>query len=342
MARCRILLTILAVVLPIGRAPLSGDEPPPAPEVKAPEPALPPVFLDERARGPVVAAQVVASGNGLASAAYLRAGLLQGVWLAKPARDPRVDKGLLAGIEQRRSIKDAGKHEIFAYNYLVLHAHDVSHKDLSAIARTDVFARNLYDDPQHYVGEPVRVVGRLVKLTRMDAPRALWNDGIKSLYEGWLIPAGLTNKQSFCIVLSELPKNVKMGEKVNYEITCDAYFFKLNRFQTDERDPHGQVRRDLPLLIGRSLVVVKPPSAVPEEPSWSISGVTAVLPYCVGVIALLIAGIIGMNWWYKRGDRAVQSRIADARGAAFAVPPENGASDLPAEGPKTSRFSTGE
>lgn len=348
MLRCAIPLTVVSALFLVIPRPAPGDEPAPAPAAEAKKddqvPPAPPVFLDERARGPLAAAQIVAAGNGLISAAYLHTGTQRGLWLARPARDPRVDKDLLAGIEQRHSIKDAGKHEAAAYNYLILHAHDVSPTELAKIARTDVFRDNLYDSPGRYVGEPIRVTGRLLKLTRMDAPDSLLNDGIKSLYQAWVVPTGLTKENSYCIVVTELPKNVKMGEKVDYEVTCDAYFFKLNRFQTEEKDRTGRVRRDLPLLIGRSFVVtaVGKGSAPPADTGWSISAVTSVLPACVSVVIVLIGFIVGLNWWFKRGDRAVHHRIAEARGSTFALPQENGITELPVDEPKTGRFRTGE
>jgi len=209
---------------------------------------------------------------------------------------------------------------------------------LAAIARKDVFYANLWDDPQRYVGEPVHIAGRMGRLIRIDAPRSLWNDGIKTLYESWVYPIDKDGDNPYCIVFSELPKNAKMGEKVNYQIACDAYFFKLNRYQAKERSNNGRlVRRDAPMFIGRSFVRTGAATADPgkEESAWSIAAVTHVLPGCVGVVVLLIGLVLGMNWWFRRGDRAVQDRIAGARGTAFIPPPTE---DEPVEGPRIGRF----
>ena len=110
--------------------------------------------------------------------------------------------------------------------------------------------------PQEYEGEPIHITGQMRRLVRMDAPRSLWNDGVKTLYEGWVYPNEGDGDNPYCIVFSELPKNVKTGEKVSYEIDCDAYFFKLYRYETKERNNAGRrlVRRDTPMFIGRSFV----------------------------------------------------------------------------------------
>lgn len=307
-----------------------------------PEPPPPPIFLEDRVRGQVVAVQVVAAANPSLAAAYLRAGSQQGLWLAKPARDPHIDKALLKGIDHRRKVQGAKENydEASAYKFLVLHAKEVSPQALAKIARHDVFYVNLWEEPDRYVGEPVHITGRLKRLIRLDAPRLLWKDGIKTLYEAWVFPDDKNGTNPYCIVFSELPKNVKMGENVTYQIACDAYFFKLFRYETRERGKTGQLaRRDAPLFIGRGFVRSDASSDAAEGDSgWSISAVTHVLPGCVGVVVMLIGAMLALGWWFKRGDRAVHSRIAEARGTAFLPPPEDDPTGLTADPSRLGRF----
>ena len=174
----------------------------------------------------------------------------------KPARNPRIDKDLLAGIEQRRPMQGANRQELLSYNIVVRHAKEVSPKDLARIARKDISYAKLWEDPHRHVGEPVHITGQMMSLVRMDAPRFLQNDGVKTLYEGWVFPnVGDDGDNPYCVVFSELPEKVQTGERVSYRIACDAYFFKLYRYQTKARNKSGEaVHRDAPMFIGRSFV----------------------------------------------------------------------------------------
>ena len=37
-------------------------------------------------------------------------------------------------------------------------------------------------------------------------------------------------------------------------------------------------------------------------------------PACLGAVILIVGFVIGINWWFRRGDQAVHNRIAGTRG----------------------------
>jgi len=124
---------------------------------------------------------------------------------------------------------------------------------LAKAARKDVTYAKLMQEPTKFRGEPLHIKGRLRRLIKMDAPKPLLNDGIKVLYEGWIFPESEEGGANpYCIIFTELPKDVELGERVNYRATCDAYFFKIYRYKAG-----GDKTRDAPLLIGRTFALQK-------------------------------------------------------------------------------------
>jgi len=174
---------------------------------------------------------------------------------AKKERPVAVDKDQLAGIEDKKPVQGAAenKWEVHAYNYLVLHASEVAAEALAKAARQDVTYAKLMQDPAKFRGEPIHVKGRLRRLVKMDAPKSLVDDGIKVLYEGWIFPETEEDGANpYCVIFTDLPKGIELGERVNYRAVCDAFFFKIYRYKSA-----GDKLRDAPLLMGRTFALQK-------------------------------------------------------------------------------------
>ncbi|MBY0522149.1 MAG: hypothetical protein K2R98_02050 [Gemmataceae bacterium] len=171
----------------------------------------------------------------------------------KKEKKPEIDKDQLAGVEDRKPVLSADDNakEYRAYCYLVLHASEVPVDALAKVARKNVTYAQLYEDPGKYRGEPIHIAGRLRRLVKMDAPKGLANDGIKTLYEGWIFPED-DGTNPYAVIFTELPNGVETGEKTFYRVTCDAYFFKRYRYKSVNNDT-----RDAPLLIGRTFALQK-------------------------------------------------------------------------------------
>lgn len=173
---------------------------------------------------------------------------------AKKDRPVAADKDLLAGVEDKKPVQGAAenKNEYTAYCYLVLHAQEAPAAALAKAARKDVSYAKLMEDPAKYRGEPLALKGRLRRLVKMDAPKGLVNDGIKSLYEGWIFAEDEEGANPYCVIFTEVPQGVELGEKTYYRVTCDAYFFKRYRYKSV-----NNTTRDAPLLIGKTFALQK-------------------------------------------------------------------------------------
>jgi hypothetical protein len=173
----------------------------------------------------------------------------------KKERPVAVDKDQLTGIEDKKPVLGTAenKFEGRAYNYLVLHASDVPLDALAKAARQDVGYAKLMQDPTKFRGDAVHIKGRLRRLVKMDAPKSLVDDGIKVLYEGWIFPESEEGGANpYCVLFTEVPKGIELGERVNYRAVCDAFFFKIYRYKAA-----GDKLRDAPLLMGRTFALQK-------------------------------------------------------------------------------------
>jgi hypothetical protein len=247
-------------------------------------------------------------------------GLERGAWMVKPRRDARADKELLAGIEDRRPVQGSeNRYEAAAYSYLIVHANEVPPEELAKVSRRDVFYANVWGDPATYRGEPVHIKGHLRRLIRVDAPPRLWNDGIRNLYEAWIYPDDKDGYNPYTVIFTELPKGAPLGDRVGYDIECDAYFFKLVRYESGKKDDKGRpMRYDAPQFIGRTFQIVPRNEKAAEEASWMPSNV--LIPTVATVIGGLLLLFFGLNYWFRRGDQTVQYRIDQARRTEFVAP----------------------
>src|SRR5262249_14853485 len=150
---------------------------------------------------------------------------------------------------------------------------------------------------------------------KFDAPRALWNDGIRVMYEA-LISSDVYYAYRYYVVLTEIPPNVKLGDNLDYPVECNAYFFKRYYLENVK----DGTRQRAPLLLGRTFTLSK---ALPPTPD-SDSGIFFTVPAYLVVAGLpLAAALVGvLLGYFRKGDRAVQSRLSEARSAQWVEPTE--------------------
>lgn len=231
------------------------------------------------------------------------------------------DKDLLRGVQDRKPIlsRRESEDEVRAYCYLLALAANASRADLSRHARRDVSYRQLFNRPQDYRGEIIHIRGTLLRLEETKAPLAVHNDGVRTIYEGWIKQSD-SFTDPYCVIVTELPPGLKPAEKLYQEVFFDGYFFKRYRYATKELEERGgklvQVQREVPLLIGKTFTL--PPVAAEEDT------VTAISSLFVTSAIVLILSIVGtgmfLSWWFRRGDREVQARVAEARKVEFVIP----------------------
>jgi hypothetical protein len=281
-----------------------------------------PLFVDDQTRGLVAASTAVAMRDALSTAGLLALGQGTMLWQTEPAEAPQriaasdkvepIDAALLAGVQDREPVQGADQNynEYRAFNYTLLQARKTPVQALARAGRRDLTYAHLFEEPEKYRGQVIHVQGRLRRLRKFDTNQQATKEGVPILYEAWIFDQ-LNYANPYCVVITELPAAIKVGDAVDYQVACDAYFFKRYRYKA------GDGVRDAPLLIGRSLLAQPAAAAEPEPvmsiPDWLLWG------FLVFLIATFALGT-GLAWWFHRGDRRVRERLDRTRHVAFLDP----------------------
>lgn len=226
-------------------------------------------------------------------------------------------------IEDNTPIRPANENpsEATAYVHVLVTASRIAPKVLADSANPNVSYGHLLKEPQRYRGEIARIEGNLTRVRRFDPPGLALQEGIRNLYEGWIFdPKVYGAHHPMCIIFSELPPNVQVGEKLRQRVSFAGFSFKKYLYQAADGKYHA-----VPLLIGRMPVSLEPPAAVTDEPlTQGASMVMLFLALVAGTFFLAL----GLAIWYRRGDREIRNRIANVNSVQFVDP-----SDRPVETP---------
>jgi hypothetical protein len=230
---------------------------------------------------------------------------------------PPIDPDVLGGIEDRQPVRGADEngYEARAYNYVLVEARKFSPEAFARSARRDVTFAHLFEQPSDFRGQVIHVEGRLKRLRKFDAPRAAAAEGVPTIYEGWVFEE-IYFSNPFCVIVTELPEGIRVGERLEQRVAFDGYFFKNYKYQA------GDGKRLAPLLIGRTLLL-REPAAAPES-AWSFGNMflPAFLILVLGTAVLVVT----LTWWFRRGDSLVRARLAAAQRPTLPEPlPEEAA-----------------
>jgi hypothetical protein len=285
-------------------------------------PATAPV-LDDATRAAAAAAAVVGVDNPLVASALLLRGKDTSIWVGISARPqaqtassekaPVIDRDLLTGIVDRAPMQNREENhfEAFAYSYLLIQAHKTSLQAFARSARRDLTFAHLWEEPAKYRGQVVHIEGRLRRLRRFDAPRQAADEGVPTIYEGWIF-GDVYNSNPYCVIVTEIPSSIPVREKIDDRwVAFDGYFFKRYRYQA------GDSLREAPLLIGRSMTLRSAPAEAEESP-WSVSNLLG--PAILASILATVLLVIGLSLWFRRGDRQFRSQLRKTSDARFVEP----------------------
>ena len=197
-----------------------------------------------------------------------------------------------------------------ALNYANRDNMDLEKFKKGAEAHLNVDISHLLAQPERYRGKIITVRGELIIVREEDAPRFVEPGFPKKIYTGYIVTT--KGVPVYTIVFTQLPEEIKLPwRKGNLEVTFHGYFLSLVRFPAEKG---SQSPRDVisPYLVGRTLIVhgkAKPAVPVKEPASYSY----AIIASTVGtILAIVVLGAL-LNLWLKRGDRRIQSQLANVR-----------------------------
>ena len=214
------------------------------------------------------------------------------------------DRRFLKNVKDLTPIRgQADDHDEYdAYNELVLHTQKFTTAELQGAARLDVSYGDLFSKGREdYRFELVKLQGRLKRLRKIEANEYLKDNGIKELYEAWVVPNNDNNPM--CIVLTEKPEGLEPNLEYNpsYRVTATGFFFKLFEYQSkepSEKTKGGFLTRRAPLLMGKS-IAVQPVEDHDGGGPWRDVFLPALLT-CLGLFTVFA---LGVTWYFRRGDR---------------------------------------
>jgi hypothetical protein len=183
----------------------------------------------------------------------------------------------------------------------------------SAQDNSHVVWGDLFREPWKYRGQVIPVKGRLKMLRRRDPPLPD-QDVVKFLYEGWVF-TDTPGSNPDCVILTELPGGMKEGESITYKVEFDGYFLMRYRYLTS-----GKGWRDTLLFVAPTLRLVGPAARKGGDDGGDIfhqlSG--TILTGMMIVIGATMLLVVGLGWWFRRGDRRFERHLSDVRAGMFA------------------------
>jgi hypothetical protein len=281
--------------------------------------------VGQAAQGPYAALPIIVAGDRLGLAA-----LPEVAAPVEPDAPRAVDKAepllahMMDGIKDDKPLPQhwtRDQDEQRAYSIVLFEASRIPAEAFRRGARQDLTYAHVFNHPSKYRGQVIHLEGTLKQLYRYDPPATAKAAGVANLYEGWVFDDHY-KLEPWCVVFTDLPKGVALGDKLNIPVSFDGYFFK--RYLYESRNTNKKEHwRKAPLLIGRTLTLAATAPPAEPESDWTGSLIPIFLSLVIGSIALAF----GLGWWFRRGDRQVRQRLATVTDREFIEPSSNGSSD---------------
>ena len=200
----------------------------------------------------------------------------------------------LKAVQDRQALQEF---DMPAYWQLMRRSRTRPIAELEKLARRDVPYSHLWEEPDLYRGQPIRLklhIRRVLKYEPSKNPQDL-----KMVYEAW----GWTEDSRsfpFCVVFPEKPEGLPIGTDVDADFVFVGYFLKWMSYQAFD------VKKNAPLLVGRLRPATKMVGSA-KSSDWE----TAFLTLVGGVLLLSFLG-----WFAVYGLRRPRTIVA----ATTAVP----------------------
>lgn len=193
--------------------------------------------------------------------------------------------------------------EIMAYNEALINVARTPAKAFANSAQDNGWITwgHMYLEPWKYRGKVIPVKGRLKRLRKEEATIEAEKQGVKFFYEGWVYTE-TRGSNPVCVIFAELPPGVKVGEKIDHEVSFNGYFFK--RYLYLSADGY---KRTL-FFFAPTFTIEETKSATLGDalPTTMLTGVAV-----LAVVTILLVG--GLNFWFRRTDARVRAHLATVR-----------------------------
>jgi hypothetical protein len=159
-----------------------------------------------------------------------------------------------------------------AYEKLLAESRAATPAGLAREARRDVTYAHLWQNPAHYRGVPLHLIGNARRVLRYESrlSKTGW------LYEAWVAVLDLPKNPYVC-VFEDAPNGLPVGPDVSERVVFNGYFLKLMRYQA------GDTERGAPLLVGRIGWTPHPvPAGSPNRPAYWLAGAVAMM-FCISL-----------------------------------------------------------
>ncbi len=187
--------------------------------------------------------------------------------------------------------------EMSAYWRQMRWSRGLTFAEMEQSARRDVLFTQLWEEPEKYRGQLIRLRLHVKRALTHEAPQN--SAGVKRVYEAW----GWTEESRsfpYLVVFSELPPQMPLGPDIHEEAVFVGYFLKQMSYQAYDN------ARAAPLLIGRLHWQPNPARIALEKSRGGGNFWPTALAGGVAVLA-----IVG-SWIWKRRRRRHGVRLPQA------------------------------
>jgi hypothetical protein len=161
--------------------------------------------------------------------------------------------------------------EYQAWTDVILTVKEKTAADLEDAAVRDLTPDDLLkaNNRKHFRLELIRFDGKLTKVRKLDATKALKDIGIQFVFECWLVPDDEPPTNPVCAVVTDLPAGLEPAAEMDRRVSFAGYFFKTMAYPGPDYNPETDKKegekgwRIVPLLVGRS---VTPQAERPANP----------------------------------------------------------------------------
>jgi hypothetical protein len=166
---------------------------------------------------------------------------LEGPEPAAPAAPAKVVADASPEFESVTDKTPIGLRDMAAYKLLLKRARETSAADLARQSRRDVYFTDLFEQPAHYRGVALHLLGTAMRIHSYES--RLSPEG--RLYEAW-VRTDESQGHPYICVFEDLPPGMPVAPDVSERVVFNGYFLKQMRYVAGRDIP-----RAAPLLVGR-------------------------------------------------------------------------------------------